>query len=93
MTNEKLIYRDSDGLNREIEGCTLTVDNFGRHWIWSEHLSRNLVYKTVGRENALLSTINSLLFTIHLRDEQIKSLQRVAHLAQGFAAEINGLED
>ena len=86
-TNSKLPYKDSDGVPREVRGCTLTVDHLDRHWIWSEQLQRNLVYKTKGRENALLSAINSLLFTIQLRDERIAALQRIADLAERFAEE------
>ena len=65
----------------------MTVDQLGRHWIWSEQLERNLVYKTKGYENALLAAIDSLLFTIQLRDERIAALQRVHDLAQCFAEE------
>jgi len=50
----KLTYTDHDGVRREVEGCQLTVDKLGRHWIWSEQLQENLVYKTKGHENALL---------------------------------------
>ena len=84
----KLTYTDHDGANREVKDCTLTVDHLDRHWIWSEKLEYNLVYKTKGRENALLAAIDMLLFTIQLQDESIAGLQRVADLAERFAAEI-----
>ena len=84
----KLTYTAHDGTNREVKGCTLTVDHLDRHWIWSEKLEYNLVYKTKGRENALLAAIDMLLFTIQLQDESIAGLQRVADLAERFAAEI-----
>jgi hypothetical protein len=61
------------------------VDKFDRHWIWSDQLDHNLVYKTKGRENALLAAIDLLLFTIQLRDKRIAGLQRIADLAQQFA--------
>lgn len=83
-----LTYRDSDGATRTVKGCTLTVDQLDRHWIWSEQLRHNLVYRTKGRENALLAAIDSLLFTIKLRDERIAALQRIATLAQQFADQI-----
>lgn len=83
----KLTYTDHDGARCEIEGCRLTVDKFGRHWIWSDQLQKNLVYKTKGREDALLASIDSLLFTIQLRDERIASLRRIVNLAEKFAAE------
>lgn len=91
MTTQEteLTYRDHEGVTRTIEGCTMTVDQLDRHWIWSEQLDHNLVYKTKGRENALLGAIDSLLFTIKLRDERIAALQRIADLAQRFAAEVN----
>ena len=88
MIDNKLKYIDHDGAQRVVKGCTLTVDKFDRHWIWCEQLKHNLVYKTKGRENALLAAIASLLFTIQLSDERINSLQRVADIANRFADEI-----
>lgn len=88
MTTSELSYRDHDGVTHVVEGCTLTVDKIERHYIWSEQLQHNLVYKTKGRENALIAAIDSLLFTISLRDERIAALQRVATLAEKFADEI-----
>lgn len=82
-----LTYVDHDGARCIVSGCRLTVDHLDRHWIWSEQLGHNLVYKTKGRENALLTAIDSLLFTIKLRDEHIVALQRVHGLAQQFATE------
>ena len=86
-TETPLTYVDHDGARRVVKGCKLTVDQLDRHWIWSEQLQHNLVYKTNGRENALLAAIDSLLFTIQLRDERIAALQRVHDLAQRFAEE------
>ena len=92
-SNGKLTYVDHDGARREVRGCRLTVDKLGRHWIWSESLQRNIVYKTKGREDALLASINSLLFTVQLRDERISGLQRIADLANAFADEIKPDEE
>lgn len=84
----KLTYTDHDGARREVKGCRMTVDHLDRHWIWSEQLQQNLVYKTKGREDAMLAAIASLLFTVHLRDERIAGLQRIADLATKFADEV-----
>ena len=92
-TETPLTYIDHDGARRTVRGCRMTVDQLGRHWIWSEHLERNLVYKTKGRENALLAAINTLLLTIQLKDERIAALQRIYGLAQRFAAEAFPEED
>jgi hypothetical protein len=92
-TENLLTYVNSDGARRVVRGCRLTVDHQDRHWIWSEQLDHNLVYKTKGRENALLAAIDSLLFTIQLRDERISALQRVYDLAQRFATEAFPEED
>ena len=86
-TEIPLTYVDYDGVRRQVRGCRMTVDQLDRHWIWSEQLQHNLVYKTKGRENSLLAAIDSLLFTIQLKDERIAALQRVHDLAQRFAAE------
>lgn len=86
-TLSNLTYVDHNGARRVVRGCRLTVDHLDRHWIRSEQLDYNLVYKTKGRENALLAAIDSLLFTIRLRDERIAALQRVYDLAQRFADE------
>ncbi len=86
-TTTKLTYTDHDGARREVEGCRMTVDKFDRHWIWSDQLQQNVVYKTKGREDALIASISSLLFIIKLRDERIAALQRIVNLAEAFAAE------
>lgn len=91
--NGELSYRDHEGVKRAVKGCLLTVDRFGRHWIWSEQLGQNLVYTTKGREDALISAIDSLLFEITLRDERIASLRRIADLAEKFADEIKPDEE
>jgi len=90
MTTEtqSLSYIDNAGARREVKGCRLTVDHLDRHWMWSEQLQQNLVYKTKGREDAMLAAIASLLFTVQLRDERIAGLQRISDLAHAFAAEI-----
>ena len=90
-----LTYTDHDGVRCEVRGCRLTVDHLDRHWVWSEQLAQNLVYKTKGREDALLASIDSLLFTIQLRDERIAALQRIADLAYAFADQVkpDELED
>ena len=90
---EALTYRDHEGVLRKVKGCSLSVDGFDRHWIWCEPLKHNLVYKTKGRENALLAAINSLLFTIELQDKRITGLQRIADLAERFADEIRTDEE
>ena len=82
-----LTYTDHEGARREVRGCRLTVDKFDRHFVWCDQLEQNLVYKTKGRENALLASIDMLLFIIQLRDERIAGLQRIATLAERFAAE------
>ena len=92
-TEIPLAYIDHDGARRTVRGCRMTVDHLGRHWIWSEQLKRNLVYKTKGYENALLAAIDSLLFSIQLRDERIAALQRVHDLAQCFAEDAFPEED
>ena len=92
-TEIPLTYIDHDGARRTVRGCRMTVDQLGRHWIWSEQLEHNLVYKTKGRENALLAAINTLLLTIQLKDERIAALQRIHGLAQRFAAEAFPEED
>lgn len=83
-----LAFADSDGATREVRGCTLTKDKANRYWLWSKSLKHNLAYKSRTREDCLLAAIDSLLFTISLRDEHISALQRIADLAQQFASEI-----
>ena len=85
--SDKLTYRDQDGVEREVKGCTLTVDALDRHWIWSEQLQQNITYKVKGRENALLNAIDGLLFIIQLKNERIRDLQRIVYLAEKFSEE------
>jgi hypothetical protein len=88
-----LTYTDHDGVQRTIEGCNLTIDKAGRYWLWSEQLKHNLAFKERSKEDCLLSAINSLLFTIELKDNRIADLQRIADLAMKFAEEVNPNED
>jgi hypothetical protein len=89
----KLTYTDHHGAVREVRDCTLTVDRHGRHWIWNEHTQSNLVYKTEGREDALLAALNSALFILELKDKRIAALQRIEDLAHAFADQIKPDED
>ena len=86
--NDKLFYRDSDGALRTLDECYLYQDKANRWWLRSEQLEINLAYKIKEKEDCLLCAIDSLLFTIKLRDERIAALQRVADLAQQFADQI-----
>jgi len=88
-----LTYTDHDGARRKVRGCSMTVDHLDRHWLWSDQLEKNIVYKTKGKENALLAAIDSLLFTIQLRDERIAGLQRIADLAHAFADQVKPDEE
>lgn len=83
-----LTYKNSDNIVRVIQGCNHSVDKNGKHWIWSDQLEHNLVYKSATYENALLASIASLLFTIELKDERIAKLQKIADLANSFADQI-----
>jgi hypothetical protein len=83
-----LTYKDSDNIARVIQGCNHSVDKSGKHWIWSDQLKHNLVYRSATYENALLASIASLLYTIELKDERIKKLQSIADLASAFADQI-----
>jgi hypothetical protein len=89
----KLTYTDHEGAVREVCGCALTVDHLGRHWIWSEQTQSNLVYKTKGREDALLAALAAALFIIRLRDERIAALQPIVDMAHAFADQIKPDED
>lgn len=88
-----MAYTDHDGARREVKGCRMSVDALGRHWIWCDQLNHNLVYKTKGREDALLASIDLLLFSLKLRDERIADLQRIANLAAEFADKIKPDEE
>jgi len=89
----QLTYTDHDGEARTIEGLTLTIDKHGCYFIWCDVLEHNLTYKTKGLENALLSAIESLLFTIQLKEERINKLQKINDLAFEFAAAVNPEKD
>ena len=84
-TNTNLQYTDSDGARREVRGCSMTTDKAGRYWLWSDTLEHNIAYKEKTREDCLLAAIDSLLFTIELRDKRIATLQRIVDLAEQFA--------
>ena len=86
--SEELTYVDNDGARQKVRGCKLSQDKAGRYWLWSDTLQHNLAYRIKGREDCFLAAIDSLLFSIHLRDERISELQRIADLASAFADQI-----
>lgn len=88
VNNLSLDYRDSDGMPCTIEGCKLTLDKANRYWLWCEELKHNLAYKAKTREDALMIAVDSLLFTIQLKDNQLRALSRINDLALQFANEI-----
>jgi len=85
---EALSYRDSDGAICTLDRCILSQDKAGRYWLWSDQLQHNLAYKIKTKEDCLLVAIDSLLFTLELRDKHIAALQRIATLAEEFADQI-----
>ncbi len=91
--NTSLVYIDHDGATRELSACRLYADKAGRYWLWSEQLQHNLAYRERGRDACLLSAIDSLLFTIQLRDKRIAALQRIADLADAFADAVRPEEE
>ncbi len=86
-------YIDHDGERRTLRGCSMTQDKAGRYWLWSEQMQRNLAYQARDREACLLAAIDSLLFTISLRDERIAALERIEALAHQFADQIKPDEE
>lgn len=88
ITKSPLTYKDHEGVTRTVKGVSVTEDETGRHWLWSEKLQVNLAYLTKGRENALIAAIASLLHHIELQSERIGSLQRIADLASAFADQV-----
>jgi hypothetical protein len=88
----KLTYRDHDGFHHEVRGCDITVDSYGRHWIWSESEECNISMRCPAREDALLSAIDTLLFIIELRDARLADLQEIADRAMAFAEAIKPQE-
>ena len=86
--SEELTYVNSDGDRQKVRGCKLSQDKAGRYWLWSDALQQNLAYRIKGREDCFLAAINSLLFSIYLRDERISELQKIADLALAFADQI-----
>lgn len=90
--SETLQYRDSDGILRKVEGCRLTIDKVGRHWLWSDQEKRNLSYRIKSREDCLIAAISSLLFTIQRQNERIAKLQSIVNLAETFAESIRPSE-
>ena len=81
----KLIYTDTES-KRKIEiDCDHWQDKQGRHWITCNKLCWNIAVKSGTLENALLSSIASLLHVIELRDERITYLQKIVDAASVFA--------
>lgn len=84
----ELTYIDGDNIKRTLKDCNLIIDKNGRHWFWSEQLQHNIACRTKTKEDTLIAAIDSLLFTIQLKDERIADLQKIANLASAFADQI-----
>jgi hypothetical protein len=83
-----LEYRNQDGTKQKVAGCSLYQDKAGRYWLWNETHECNLAYKIKDKEDCLMAAIDSLLFTIKMRDEKIARLQRVADFATRFVEQM-----
>lgn len=88
ITKSPLTYKDHESVPRTVKGVSVTEDETGRHWLWSEKLQINLAYQTKGRENALTAAIASLLHHVELQSKRIEDLQRIADLACAFADQV-----
>ena len=93
MKTETLFYQDGEGISRELKGCKLTQAKNGKFYLWSEALGHNLAYNIATKEDALIASIASLLFTIELKNEQIEELKRVQALAMQLADYLKPDED
>lgn len=100
MTSKELVYEGAKGMSdlqfrhhegcmREVRGCHLSQDKAGRFWLWWKGGQSNLAFKSATKEDCILEALDHLLFIVQLRDERIAALERIATLAEAFAAEIN----
>jgi len=88
-----LEYIDSSGLKQRVKDVSVYQDKVGRWWIWSEQLEINLAYKEKSQEDALKSAIESLLFTIHLKDARIKELQVISEAVDRLVQTVSKEKD
>jgi len=88
-----LQYTDHDGLPRVVEGCKLYQDKAGKYWLWSEQLEQNLAYKEKTLEDALKSSIDSLLFILQLKEERIKKLQFISEKVSALIEQVGPVQD
>lgn len=88
--SENLTYIDPDGIPQTIKSLSLSQDKAGRYWLWHDELEQNLAYKTKTREDALLAALDSALFLLSLKQEQIDKLSLIADKVHAFIDSIRG---
>lgn len=91
--NTDLIYTDSDGAMRTVKGLTVTQDKAGRYWVWSEQLECNVAYKAKTMEDAALIAIDSLLFMLKLKQEQLDALYELQNKVFAFVESVTEKEE
>jgi hypothetical protein len=83
-----LEYVSSEGRKQIVQNVSVYQGKCGRWWIWSEEMAINLAYKEKSLDDALKSAIDSLLFTIQLKDERIKELQVISEAVDAFVQKV-----
>lgn len=91
--SENLTYTDPDGIPQTIKSLSLSQDKAGRYWLWHDKLGQNLAYKAKTREDTLLAALDSALFLLSLKQEQIDKLTLVADKVHAFINSIQGEQD
>jgi len=89
----EVAYTDHDGVKRTIEGVSLTQDKAGRYWMWSDQTETNLAYKEKTEKDCYLSAIDSLLFSLQLKDERLAEYKAIVDKAIAFADSIKPDEE
>lgn len=91
--NTSLNYIDSDGAMSTVKGLTVTQDKAGRYWIWSEQLQCNVAYKAKTMEDAVLIALDSLLFTIKLKQEKVDAFYELQNKVGSFIESVQDNEE
>ena len=91
--NDKITYKGKEGFNITIKGVTITQAKQGKFWVWSEEEQINLAYNENGREEALCAALDSALFILSLRTEELNRLRAFEKKVLDFAYDISPKED
>jgi ABC-type uncharacterized transport system involved in gliding motility auxiliary subunit len=82
-------YIDSDGAFQNVKGLSIRKDKAGKYWLWSDQLNKNIAIKANNLEDMLKMALNSVLFTVHIKQTRLDTLTELKNKVDAFVEAIS----